>query len=108
MMPRLHLRILALAAASLAAGPAAAETIVISQKDKTFSAKEVTIAVNDTLEFQNFDDTAHSILSFTPGMEFDLKLQRPNEIKRQVFSKPGTLEINCDIHPKMSLIVNVK
>lgn len=92
----------------LAGGPALAETVVISQKDKTFSEKEITISVNDEIEFHNFDDTAHSILSFTPGMEFDLKLQRPNEIKRQVFDKPGTLEINCDIHPKMSLIVNVK
>lgn len=96
------------ASALLAASPAAGETIVISQKDKTFSAKEITIAVNDEIEFHNLDDTAHSILSFTPGMEFDLKLQRPAEIKRHAFTKPGQLEINCDIHPKMSLIVNVK
>lgn len=95
-------------AALCAAGPAYGETVVISQKDKTFSEKEITIAVNDEIEFRNLDDTAHSILSFTPGMEFDLKLQRPNEIKRHTFAKPGKLEINCDIHPKMSLIVNVK
>lgn len=93
---------------AVAAAPASAETHVISQKDKTFSAKEITIAVGDEIEFHNFDDTAHSILSLTPGMEFDLKTQRQNEIKKHTFTKPGRLEIGCDIHPKMSLIVNVK
>jgi len=90
------------------AAPAFAETHVISQRDKTFSAKEITIAVGDEIEFHNFDDTAHSILSLTPGMEFDLKTQRQNEIKKHTFTKPGRLEIGCDIHTKMSLIVNVK
>ncbi len=93
---------------SVSAAPALAETHIISQKDKTFSAKEITIAVGDEIEFHNFDDTAHSILSLTPGMEFDLKTQRQNEIKKHTFTKPGRLEIGCDIHPKMSLIVNVK
>ena len=93
---------------SAAAAPAFAETHVISQKDKTFSAKEITIAVGDEIEFHNLDDTAHSILSMTPGMEFDLKTQRQNEVKKYTFTKPGRLEIGCDIHPKMSLIVNVQ
>ena len=93
---------------SVSVGPAFAETHVISQKNKMFSAKEITIAVGDEIEFHNFDDTAHSILSMTPGMEFDLKTQRQNEVKKYTFTKPGRLEIGCDIHPKMSLIVNVK
>jgi len=93
---------------SVSAAPAFAETHVISQKNKMFSAKEITIAVGDEIEFHNFDDTAHSILSMTPGMEFDLKTQRQNEVKKYTFTKSGRLEIGCDIHPKMSLIVNVK
>lgn len=89
-------------------GAARAETVVISQKDKTFSQKEITIAVNDTVEFHNLDDTAHSILSLTPGMEFDLKTQRPGELKSRTFDKPGQVVVTCDIHLKMALTVNVK
>lgn len=98
----------ALSFMSAGAAPAFAETHIISQKDKTFSAKEITIAVGDEIEFHNLDDTAHSILSLTPGMEFDLKTQRQNEVKKYTFTKPGRLEIGCDIHLKMSLIVNVQ
>lgn len=87
---------------------AQAETVVISQKDKTFSEKEITISVNDTVEFHNLDDTAHSILSLTPGMEFDLKTQRPGELKHRTFDKPGQVVVTCDIHLKMALTVNVK
>ncbi len=93
---------------TVATSAAVAETHVISQKNKMFSAKEITIAVGDEIEFHNFDDTAHSILSLTPGMEFDLKTQRQNEVKKHTFTKPGRLEIGCDIHLKMSLIVNVQ
>lgn len=87
---------------------AAAETTTISQKGKTFSEAEITINRGDAVEFRNDDDTAHNVLSFTPGYEFDLKVQRPGEKKAITFDKPGQAEIGCDIHPKMKLIINVK
>lgn len=86
----------------------AAETKTITQKGKTFSEAEITINQGDAVEFRNDDDTAHNVLSFTPGYEFDLKVQRPGEKKAITFNKPGQAEIGCDIHPKMKLIINVK
>ena len=101
---------LAILLAALLGGTAAAagETSAISQKGKEFSQAEITINQGDSVEFRNDDDTAHSVLSFTPGFEFDLKIQRPGEKNAITFDKPGRVEVGCDIHPKMSLIVNVK
>lgn len=92
----------------LAVTPARAATVVITQKDKTFSQSEITVAVGDSVEFQNIDDTAHSVLSITAGLEFDLKVQKQGTAKAVVFDKPGRIEVGCDIHPKMHLIINVK
>ena len=83
-------------------------TTTISQNGKTFSESEITITVGDSVEFINNDDTAHNVMSYSPGFEFDLKLQRPGEKKLITFDKPGRVEIECDIHPKMGLIINVQ
>jgi plastocyanin len=96
------------AAIGLGAAGAQAETFTITQKDKTFSQSEITIAVGDSVEFKNIDDTAHSVLSTTPGLEFDLKTQKQGTSKAVTFDKPGRIEVGCDIHPKMHLIINVK
>jgi len=87
---------------------AQAAKALITQKSKTFSAKEITIQRGESVEFKNDDDTAHNVLSFTPGQEFDLKLQRPGEAKAVTFATPGRVEVECDIHPKMGLIINVQ
>jgi plastocyanin len=86
----------------------AAEPVIITQKGKEFSQRELTLPVGGSVEFVNDDDTAHNVLSFTPGFEFDLKLQRPGERKVITFDKPGRVEIECDIHPKMGLVITVE
>jgi plastocyanin len=95
-------------AAVLAAGSADAGSVTITQKGRSFSEREITVAPGDTIEFRNDDDTAHSVLSMTPGHEFDLKIQRPGEAKSISADKPGQIEVGCDIHPKMHLIINVR
>ncbi len=95
-------------AAVLAAGTADAASVTITQKNRSFSQSEITVAPGDSVEFRNDDDTAHSVLSITPGHEFDLKIQRPGEAKSIAVDKPGTIEVGCDIHPKMHLIINVR
>ncbi|MDX2223175.1 MAG: cupredoxin domain-containing protein [Rhodospirillaceae bacterium] len=86
----------------------AAEPVVVTQKGKAFSQSEITLPVGGSVEFVNDDDTAHNVLSFTPGFEFDLKLQRPGERKVITFDTPGRVEIECDIHPKMGLVITVQ
>ncbi len=88
--------------------PVKGETIGVGQEGKAFSHDALTINVGDSVEFRNDDDTAHSVLSFTPGHEFELKLQRPGESQAITFTKPGRIEVECDIHPKMFLVITVK
>ena len=44
-----------------AAGPSLAAEHVVSQKNKNFSIKKLTVAVGDTVKFQNDDPFAHNI-----------------------------------------------
>ncbi|MEQ9447434.1 MAG: hypothetical protein RLN70_00830, partial [Rhodospirillaceae bacterium] len=82
-------RLIAFAVMFFAAQPALGETIVISQRDKMFSEEEITVDVGESVQFRNDDDTAHSVLSYTPGFEFTLELQRPCQIGSISFDKPA-------------------
>jgi plastocyanin len=98
----------ALLASGLTAFAAAGVGTVISQKDKTFSEKEITIKPGEAVTFKNDDTVAHNVFSSTAGMEFNLKNQAPGSESAQTFDKEGDCEIRCAIHPKMKLTVHVK
>jgi plastocyanin len=88
--------------------PAFAADHEISQADKTFSKSEITIKIGDKLIFKNDDEVTHNVYSVTPGMAFDLQRQAPGASSSISFSKEGTSEVRCSIHPKMKLIVHVE
>ena len=90
------------------AGAARAETHEVGQKGRAFAPAALSLKPGDSVTFVNDDDIAHNVLSETPGHAFDLKLQRPGEAKRVTFDKPGTIEIGCDIHPRMQLTITVR
>jgi plastocyanin len=99
--------LLTLLAAAIAL-PAFAVDHEISQANKTFSKSEITIKVGDKLIFKNDDEVTHNVYSITPGMAFDLQRQAPGASSSVTFSKEGTAEVQCSIHPKMKLIVHVQ
>src|SRR5260221_14297903 len=92
----------------LASGVAHAETFEVKQKGRSFAPAALSIKPGDTVKFINNDDTSHSVLSETIDQAFDLKQQRPGEAKMIRFDKPGTVEVECDLHPKMHLTIVVK
>jgi plastocyanin len=79
----------------------------IVQKDRCFSKPEISIKVGDQIVFRNDDEVTHNVYSTTDGMGFDLKRQAPGASSTVPFSKEGTAEVQCSIHPKMKLIVHV-
>jgi plastocyanin len=83
-------------------------THTINQKDKTFSQSEITVKVGDSISFVNQDAVVHNVFSTTPGMEFDLRTQQPGKESTVPFTKEGTCEVRCAIHPKMKLTVKVE
>ena len=87
---------------------AEAEQLTIIQEKKTFSKKEVTIAVGDTINFANDDKKTHNVYSRSKGHKFDIGAQRPGTSASHTFTAPGKVKVRCAIHPRMKLTVNVE
>ncbi len=95
-------------AAALACGAAvASQEHVVSQKDKSFSAKKLDIKVGDKVAFRNDDGFSHNIFSLTDAMPFDLGTYGTGQMKSVTFGKAGKFEIECAIHPDMRMVINV-
>jgi plastocyanin len=107
-MPHVSLRLAALfAAAALSAG-AGAKDFEVLQKDKKFSQSAMTVKVGDTVSFKNEDPFAHNVFSLSDVKTFDLGSYPKGQAKSVTFDKPGTVEIECAIHPDMKVVVEVK
>jgi plastocyanin len=77
---------------------------VIVQKDRAFNPKDVTVSRGDTLTFTNEDEFIHQMYA---SDLFDSDEKRPGEKLTEAFSRSGTFEVRCHIHPKMKLVVRV-
>lgn len=89
------------------AAPAMAADYTVFQKDKAFSSAAITIKPGDRVTFTNADGITHNVYSVTKGHEFDLKTQAPGQSNTVPFPKTGSLDVECAIHPKMRLKLNV-
>lgn len=79
----------------------------VLQKDKAFSQARVSIRAGDTIIFVNADTVAHNIYSMSRGLEFEIRTQLPGQTDSVQFARPGVAEVQCAIHPRMTLVVNV-
>jgi plastocyanin len=86
----------------------AAVSHAIAQKDRTCQLSAITIAAGDTLLFTNEDPFLHQIYVKSPTMNFESSEQPPGKTVEVPFAEPGSFEVRCHIHPKMSLTVTVK
>ena len=103
-------RLLLLGIGLLALGEVAiaAQSYRISQKGRAFNLKEITIAIGDTVLFGNDDDFIHQIYVKSDSFNVDTAESYPGNSMPVVFTKRGTFEVHCHIHPKMGLVVTVK
>ena len=89
-------------------GAAPAGTVEIKQEDKQFSPRIVAVPSGTRLSFPNLDVVYHNVFSLTSGKSFDLGMLRAGDpVKSRVMSKPGVVEIFCNIHARMSATVLV-
>ena len=100
------LAIMTLGAVLVHAYVAAADFTII-QKNRAFSIRQIVIKVGDRVTFVNDDSVNHNVFSETKGSEFDI-LQRPGRSDTVRFAQPGTVEVQCAIHPVMRLVVQVR
>jgi plastocyanin len=86
----------------------AAEHVLI-QKDKKFDQPAITIKKGDTIVFKNEEkDITHNVFSLGPTNAFELKTQAPGSSSEVKFDKPGTVDVECAIHPTMKIKVTVE
>lgn len=86
----------------------ASKSVTVNQADKKFSTGELTISKGDTVVFKNDDPFTHNVYSHSPGIGFELKVQKPGESSEVVFARAGTGEVKCAIHPQMKLRLTVQ
>ena len=89
--------------------PSSNLTKQIAQKDLAFLPSLLPVQVGTRIEFPNFDDTYHSIFSYSPAKRFDVGRYRPDErpIPSEVFDTPGLVTLRCDIHEHMRGLILV-
>ena len=86
----------------------AAQSYRVSQKGRAFNLKEITIGLGDTVLFGNDDDFIHQIYVKSDTFNIDTAESYPGNTLPVMFTKRGTFEVHCHIHPKMGLVVTVK
>lgn len=97
-----------LVVASFAFATAAGATEhVIGQKNKNFTVSTVEAKVGDEVLFRNDDTVFHNIFSLTAGQSFDLGAYAPGLYKKMKLDKPGRIEVECAIHPRMKMLIDV-
>jgi plastocyanin len=90
-----------------AAIPAAAQSAIMDQFNKTFVPEMLPIAVGAQVRFPNRDQIRHHVYSFSRPKRFELPLYKGEDAPPVLFDKPGVVKIGCNIHDWMSAIILV-
>lgn len=89
-------------------GPTPGGAVEIKQEDKQFNPRLVAVPSGTRMTFPNLDVVYHNVFSLTPGQTFDLGMLRAGDpVKSKVMSRPGVVEIFCNLHARMSATVLV-
>jgi len=85
-----------------------ADTVTVSQRDRTFFPDSLQLAPGSVVHIVNDDKVTHHIYVDSPEMKFDSGEQPVGTTVDLRFDKPGTFDVQCAIHPTMHLQVTVK
>jgi plastocyanin len=89
-------------------GQTRGRTVEIRQEGKQFSPRVAVVQTGTTVVFPNYDAVFHNVFSSSPGNAFDLGSYRSGDKARGVtLSKPGVVDVFCNMHQKMSASVLV-
>ena len=93
----------------LAWDAAAANLVVVSQRNRLFQPREVEIAAGSVVRFENDDgQLMHHVHMTSSKFSFDTGEQLPGNKSDVRFTTPGQFTVLCGIHPKMRLAVTVR
>ena len=81
---------------------------LVSQKGRAFQPGNLAVARGDTVTIVNDDsDLLHHAYIEADDFSFDSGDQEPGSRTPVTFTRPGTFQVLCGIHPKMKLVVRV-
>jgi plastocyanin len=85
----------------------------VEQKDKTFvyngvKTETLNVKMGDVVHFKNLDPYFHNVFSLSDVKFFDLGSYPQGQFKSVIFDKAGKVEVECAIHPQMTMTVEVK
>jgi len=86
----------------------AATGLTVDQRGLSFSVPALTIQHGGIVTFTNSDITSHNIVVTGEGVRLNSGLQTPGVPFHAPFSKAGTYQVSCAIHPRMKMTVTVK
>ncbi len=94
---------------ALVSSPACAGETVVDQRNLMFVPASVSITAGDTVRFTDSDRITHNItIVFPDGSTEDKGMDRYGEDIIVHFTKPGTYQVRCLIHPMMHMTITVK
>lgn len=79
----------------------------IRQKNLAFEPRLSVVPKGATVEFPNDDKVFHNVFSLSRAARFDLGLYKSGESKSVTFSRPGVVDVYCNIHPEMVAKIKV-
>lgn len=85
----------------------ASQVVEVGQKDKQFSQSTLTVKKGDTVRFVNNDPFFHNVFSLSDAKLFDLGSYPQGEYRDVEFDQSGTVEVECALHPSMTLTIEV-
>ena len=103
--PKIRLSLLALILTC--AMPALAGDATVGQAKKAFTVGVLKAKVGDTVTFRNDDEFAHNVFSLSDAQSFDLGSYKKGELRTVKLTAPGTIEVECAIHPEMKMKIEV-
>ena len=100
--------LLAAALAALAVpGLSGAAEHEVTQKGNQFSTPALKVKRGDSVSFRNDDPHFHNVFSLSDTKSFDLGSYPQGQSRKVTFDKEGQVDVECAIHPKMKLKVEV-
>ena len=74
---------------------------LLNQVSKAFVPHVLAVAVGETVAFRNDDPYFHNVFSLSPGQGFDTGLYSAGGVYNKTFTRPGPVELLCNIHASM-------
>jgi plastocyanin len=86
--------------------PKSLKPVEIEQRHRQFLPLVTVVEVGTEIAFPNHDTVRHHVYSFSPAKAFEIKLYSGTG-KSELFDKPGTVVVGCNIHDQMVAYIHV-